>query len=769
MEKIIFDLDLTEYESDFMSEESTVESSGLWQKAASVRLVDRLKEMGASAREYKKKRIDSNDFQKDKLSCYHHAIFISGTRGAGKTIFLRNVEAIWKKQNHRQMDAPKLYFIDTIDPTLLHIEDRFSEVVIASIYAAVEKELKNTINKECCKDKFLKTLKQLSNALGNKSEFEDLRGIDRIQKYRSGIHLERYFHQFLIASVEILDCDALVLPIDDLDMKIDNAFGVLDDIRCLLSCPLILPIVSGDDDLYRHTTTMKFEGVLAKNTYASNFDKGKESAQKLSYAYLEKIFPIHSRLLLQPISQLLPKLTIKYSKEHAFDACTSMTYQDYIHDFNLFFYAFCHDAEYRKYTTVSNKTAWLEPNSARELVQIVRLFHPADLKNANDLYNTNYTNRKNLWQRFKGLAEIKRKGQAFVDAISYIYIEEESTAEELSLYNLISFNPIMQSDMYSWGESDYYKIQNLCRAQVNSNTDNRVSSEDSSRRNGSYVKTLWEMPPIEFKKLYFNSKPGNTTTELELIYTYSEDNKRHDILFGRAFEILFWSLLTVTGNIKKENFDILFIKIFKRYHFHSYLSFDADDISMRTSEIKLSDSDKKNIKEILGSINSWIDENNEMLKKFNKKNLIPLMSEVFFNVFSQLHRMKIEPGILKVKRDFFNITVLRFEYIFMNSLLCCMKTNKIMEIDVAITDSSEKITSRHEFFNSNKNIKRNFSDILEIDKKVPSEVFKNVAKESLSNIGLLLEIMWKHPIFALTEKYVEAPNYRIQHDPTRRA
>lgn len=47
-------------------------------------------------------------------------------------------------------------------------------------------------------------------------------------------------------------------------MKIDNAFGVLDDIRCLLSCPLILPLVSGDDDMYRHITTMKFENSLAK-------------------------------------------------------------------------------------------------------------------------------------------------------------------------------------------------------------------------------------------------------------------------------------------------------------------------------------------------------------------------------------------------------------------------------------------------------------------------------------------------------------------------
>ncbi|MBN3126865.1 hypothetical protein H4F63_04620 [Pectobacterium brasiliense] len=108
MEKINFNLDLTEYQSDFVSENSIVENSGLWQKAASVALADRLRAMGLTAREYKKKIKDSED-QKEKLSCYHHAIFISGTRGAGKTIFLRNIETIWNTQKKPPSDTPNLY------------------------------------------------------------------------------------------------------------------------------------------------------------------------------------------------------------------------------------------------------------------------------------------------------------------------------------------------------------------------------------------------------------------------------------------------------------------------------------------------------------------------------------------------------------------------------------------------------------------------------------------------------------------------------------
>ncbi|WP_052325970.1 antiviral RADAR system adenosine triphosphatase RdrA [Pectobacterium brasiliense] len=772
MEKINFNLDLTEYQSDFVSENSIVENSGLWQKAASVALADRLRAMGLTAREYKKKIKDSED-QKEKLSCYHHAIFISGTRGAGKTIFLRNIETIWNTQKKPPSDTPNLYFIDTIDPTLLHIEDNFSEVIIASIYAAVEQKIKNIANKGCHQDKFLKALKNLSNALGNKSDFEDLRGIDRIQKYRSGIHLERYFHEFLIASVEILDCDALVLPIDDLDMKIDKAFSTLDDIRCLLSCPLILPIVSGDDDLYQHTTTMEFEGILAKNEKSSNFEERKVAARNLSYAYLTKIFPLHNRLPLQPIAQLLPNLSIQYTGSKGNQ---EEEYKTYHEKFISLFYAFCHDAEYRE-DKVSSKTEWLEPGNARELVQRVRLFHPIDLENKNNP-------REDLWQKFKGLAEIRRKGQELTDAISYLDIIDnnnktpEMNKKTLFLYHLISFNPFIQNTMYDWGKSDFYHIQNRCRAKVNGSENAIDSAIKIAKENIKSINTLWEMPPIEFKKFYFETESDSTipqaspnTKKLILIYSYSDDNKRHNVLFGRAFEILFWSILAVTGNLNPSNYKELFNSILKRLHFYSYMVFDVDGIGMELASHEKGAGDD----EITKGIIKWIRDNKNSLSSFNNTNLLPLLSEVFYNVFSQLHRMKADRNFNILRERFTDITI-RFEYIFMNSLLCCLKTEKIMMPDVATMDPSENIRDRHNFLSKSKNLKNNIDGFLTLEEKknYPKKSqktpeikhFKNIKDIEISKIGLLLEIIWKHPLFDLPYKAQTETHscYRIKRD-----
>ncbi|RUS00542.1 antiviral RADAR system adenosine triphosphatase RdrA [Pectobacterium polaris] len=758
MEKINFNLDLTEYQSDFVSENSIVENSGLWQKAASVTLSDRLRAMGLTAREYKKKIKYSED-QKEKLSCYHHAIFISGTRGAGKTIFLRNIETIWNTQKKTLSDTPSLYFIDTIDPTLLHIDDNFSEVIIASIYAAVEQKLKSIANKGCHQDKFLKALKNLSNALGNKSDFEDLRGIDRIQKYRSGIHLERYFHEFLIASVEILDCDALVLPIDDLDMKIDKAFSTLDDIRRLLSCPLILPIVSGDDDLYQHTTTMEFEGILAKDEKSSNFEERKVAARNLSHAYLTKIFPLHNRLPLQPIAQLLPNLSIKYTGSKGNQ---EEEYKTYHEKFISLFYAFCHDAEYRE-GKVSSKTEWLEPGNARELVQRVRLFHPIDLENQNIA-------RRDLWQKFKGLAEIRRQGQALVDATSYLDIIYNSDEKTLFLYNLISFNPFIQNTMYNWGESDYSHIQNRCRAKVNGSENSIDSAISIAKENIKSINTLWEMPPIEFKKYYFETESdaiipqsNSSTKKLALIYSYSDDKKRHNVLFGRAFEILFWSILAVTGNLNHNNYQELFNGILKRFHFYSYMVFDVDGFGMELASHEKGEGDNEITEEII----KWIKMNKETLSSFNNINLLPLLSEVFYNVFSQLHRMKADRDF-NILREYFTDITIRFEYIFMNSLLCCLKTEKIMMPDVATMAPSEDIRNRRVFLDKNKNLMNNIDGILTLENKKNSketpEYYKSIKGNKNSEVGLLLEAMWKHPLFELPYKAQTGKNpcYRIK-------
>ncbi|WP_459614034.1 hypothetical protein [Dickeya oryzae] len=212
--------------------------------------------------------------------------------------------------------------------------------------------------------------------------------------------------------------------------------------------------------------------------------------------------------------------------------------------------------------------------------------------------------------------------------------------------------------------------------------------------------------------------------------------------FGRAFEALFWSFLFVTESIEcSDDGKGVFESIFRRYPFYSYLVFDADDIGVGEYNVS-NESDCG----LVAELSSWVQSNKGKISgEVKGKNLIPLMSEVFFNVFSQVYRMKVEPDF-DISNEYLPDIARRFEYIFMNSLLCCMKIDKIVHIDVAVRDAANNLREREKFLNFNENLKKNVDGILELKKG--SYVVNKENKET-SEVGTLLEVMWSHPIFQL--------------------
>ncbi|WES88363.1 antiviral RADAR system adenosine triphosphatase RdrA [Dickeya fangzhongdai] len=744
MGEIILNLDLPEYQDDFLSE--TTDSNQLWQQQANRKLVALLQKMGNDAHRYKEQCQHGKKIPHQKLSSYHHAVFISGARGAGKTVFLKNAKAIWQHETDKQDKKPSLHFMPVVDPTLLNINERFSEVIIASVYAAVEEKLTNQAISKTPKDNFYQSLKDLSGALVKPSELAELRGIDRVQKYRSGIHLEQYFHQFLIASVELLGCDALVLPIDDVDMKISNAFEVLDDIRCLLSCPLVLPLVSGDDKLYRHLVTLQFEGELVKNKEASNAEEGRREATRLSDAYLTKVFPHPVRLPLQPIDQLLPQLVIQ-DKENA----EVMTYGKYAAAIKEVFYPLCNGLE--------RSTDWPQPANAREVTQLVRLLPPSDLKLPGD-------KQEMLWRTFSHWAEAKQDGAALTNAESYLYLHTAQKPEDFSLARLIAFNPLLQKERYYWAKKNFYS-QQVERINELKTTSGR--GEDFNRKILDTVfaedmPTLRSMPPLEYIKHGFRltekiaeNKEGNRA--LIAVYThhdyYSQQlNRGYHIFFSRAFEILVWSMLAVTEKLPSgAEFDEVYQGIFQRAPFYSIFSMnetkaiDEDDGNESDGEQDLSVDYVFESNNLLNDIHGWIENN-----KFDLKNdsLIPLLSAVFNKTFSQLNLLV--RNFSKNKKGAFNDEHLsdlakRFEYIFINALVSFLRDGKtVINTNVAIGARSSSVRDFNDFMQKDKTLSRNISGILTV-----SQAGKNIVPEIKDEpFAKLITTMWDHPIFNLS-------------------
>lgn len=741
LSSIILNLDAPEYKDDFHSAGENNEQSELWQQDANIRLVSLLDKMGKEARKYKKEHESRYSQFLGKLHSYHHAIFVSGARGTGKTVFLRNAQAVWSKKEKSQSDSPNLHFIDVIDPTLLNIGDRFSEVIIASVYASVEKVLRRPESDQLHKDHFFETLKKLSSSLGESSELNELRGIDRIQKYRSGIRIERYFHEFLIASVNLLNCDALVLPVDDVDMKIDNAFGVLDDIRCLLSCPLILPLVSGDDELYKHITTMQFENALAAGRTSTRV---KNAAEQLSSAYLTKVFPFHDRLPLLPVQQLLPNLVIKYGKQQ-------ISYPGYEKLIKSVFYPLCNGNE--------RSTIWPQPDSARTVSQLVRLLPPEELYSGKE-------KSESLWRNFYVWAEDRRDGVAITNAESYLKIMEMSSASQLDFHNLPAFNPLLQKERYAWADKDFYSQQHAKIRELRAHDTNfeiletvfpqamvGVPSEENN--------ILRSMPELEFimepmfiSKTTAENKNGNK--ELLAIYTHrdyysQQQNRRYHIFFSRAFELLSWSMLAITNNLpeiflEEKKFKESFTSLFSKAPFYSIFAVNptkviTEDSSESGTDDNLVEYDKT-VSKFTSDLYEWFNDNR--LPSLQGLNLIPLNSMVFNKVFSQLNVLKL--NLLdkkKIKDEHLSDLARRFQYIYINALTTFLKEGLIINANVATGARSDVVRKFSEFSKADRTLLRNISGVVSAsgNRALTIELLSD------SDYAKLIQAMWCNPLF----------------------
>lgn len=221
----------------------------------------------------------------------HDAIFISGGRGTGKTVFLYNLAKQWRDSEFSK--NTRIKFLEIIDPTLLISSDNFVNVIIAHIHNEVSKQINNSNYQQ----EYHRILNELASSLGQ-SEYghRDATGIDRIIDYQSAMDLEHCFHKYVSYCCEKLEVKAIVMPIDDVDMALTRAHDLLETIRRLLSCPQLIPVVCGDEKIYRDILLDHFE-YAGRDDFQHRKVLSREGAAKhLAKQYWRKVFPEQLRI-----------------------------------------------------------------------------------------------------------------------------------------------------------------------------------------------------------------------------------------------------------------------------------------------------------------------------------------------------------------------------------------------------------------------------------------------------------------------------------------
>lgn len=266
----------------------------------------------------------------------HDTIFISGDRGSGKTTFLKNLNTyLFSDKSILDARYKKINILPIIDPTLLHENERFIIIAVSHILNFVENEFKNRsiVVSESSQRDFYNKIKEISDSLKLiNTDKHDESTIERLIFNQNSLKLELRMHQLFKEVTEILSCDILILPIDDIDMSFDHGFEVLEAVRKYFSSPYILPIVSGAPKLYATIVEKQFFKKIGSKIYNENdwdslsieenssnssnkqsdsilagFDKKyfMNEMHLLRDKYFEKVFPSENRVSLRSIQDVI--------------------------------------------------------------------------------------------------------------------------------------------------------------------------------------------------------------------------------------------------------------------------------------------------------------------------------------------------------------------------------------------------------------------------------------------------------------------------------
>lgn len=726
--------------------------SDWWQLQAMQKLIESLKVTGQFAQKYRITRKERRNY----LQAVHDAIFVSAPRGAGKTVFLRSACKIWEASKNTDV---RLYFCPEVDPTLLVDNDNFANVVTAHLFNQIDCVLRQEPSNEK-KSAFYSALERLGGALGNAEHADDdAAGIDRIINYRSGIQLESYFHTYVEACIDILGVDAIVLPIDDVDMALDRAFEVLDVVRRLLGCPYIIPMVSGDKALFEPIIVDHFlHGGSHKN---SRQLLRASDARNLTDAYLTKLFPVQFRVGLAPLAELIADMRI--------------VEEDHKHQISVVEYFEQLEAQACPFVNGEEKSrSWPYPVTAREMAQLCDLFPPGFLRSVS-------ANKKDFWFRYQSLAEAKYHSSAYLTALGERHIVgPRVSGRAFRLSELEAFNPVMQArpERGEWNEKPYFAELDAAIASLRLSPPIEQSQRHFIRVFHDRQFILRSMPPLEFftdrlkiPKFRAQLRTCGLASGQRFFFdvychhaVYGTSRRTSaQIFFGRAFEILAQSLLLANPLSRTKDgrigyWDGQLSRIIAAPPFFSVYSLaptkTLDDESDVGSEEDGDDEEEGRVtvgtyeaqrsrQAFARKICEWELRYQDILIEAQRAGLMNLLSCVFNKTFTQLHLMRTKATAIFVD-DKLTDVMRRFEYVLINAFASFLNPVVVLQ-NTAHTPNLDLLRNPVEFGRKDPSFREN------VVRYIGNRDAHDNAKGDLDSQQELLRAIWQHPLFSLAD------------------
>lgn len=237
--------------------------------------------------------------------------FIDGTRGAGKSTFLRFA--------FKQLATPaRVYPLMYLDPSRIESSENVLLHVLKNLRRLAENYSSRNKFHEDRMEKFRRLFQQIAGGLhlfvAKDDAFKDLDaelfldyGLDRAADSQ---RLRNLLHQIIDLVCEMYKVNALLLAIDDADTKAEMAIQVLESIRKYLDTPRMVVLVTGDLEMYSLLVQNHFQRDFASEDKGLNPDRKQQQnrmVEHLEEQFLLKLFPIQRRIQLKTLHTLIEK------------------------------------------------------------------------------------------------------------------------------------------------------------------------------------------------------------------------------------------------------------------------------------------------------------------------------------------------------------------------------------------------------------------------------------------------------------------------------
>lgn len=251
--------------------------------------------------------IDSLKKLPDTKERLHNTITISGTRGSGKTSFLLTL----LNDEEVKKDCEVL---EIIDPTLVEEKGHIFLSIVSYIRERVEQKIGSPDfqDSNAC-ESWKEALRSLARGLpvlngvesGNDlSDWNDPVFVmeEGLRRVEGANHLEKNFHKYIEESLKILGKKFFIIAFDDVDTDFSRGTPVLEMMRKYLTTSQVIPLLSGDLNLY---------SLLIRKKQWENFGKSLLKNEYDSVAYIDEF---KSERYTDLVSQLESQYTLKILK-----------------------------------------------------------------------------------------------------------------------------------------------------------------------------------------------------------------------------------------------------------------------------------------------------------------------------------------------------------------------------------------------------------------------------------------------------------------------